>query len=58
MRPEAGSASRGAFRSAEEPARGIETALEEIRAYSGSHYDPAVVEASVRLFRERGFSFS
>lgn len=37
---------------------GIDAALEEISKYSGSKFDPAGVEACIRIFRERNFSFS
>ena len=37
------------------PALGIDRALEEISANSGKLYDPRVVEACLRLFREKGF---
>jgi len=36
----------------------LETALEEISKYRGIHYDPAVVDICLRLFREKGFSLS
>jgi len=39
------------------PALGVEAALDEIEKHRGSSYDPAVVEACVRLFREEGFAF-
>jgi putative nucleotidyltransferase with HDIG domain len=39
------------------PACGIDRALDEISEYRGTLYAPAVVDACVRLFRERGFSF-
>jgi putative nucleotidyltransferase with HDIG domain len=35
---------------------GIGAALDEITAGSGQQYDPKVVEACLRLFREKGFS--
>ncbi len=38
------------------PALGLDAALEEIRQYSGIRYEPAVVEACLRLFRERGYN--
>lgn len=38
------------------PARGIDVALEEIEHNRGRLYDAAVVDACVRLFREKGFS--
>lgn len=40
------------------PAVGIEKALEEIERYKGRHYDPEVVDACIRLFKEKGFRFS
>ena len=40
------------------PALGVDAALAEIVANKGVLYDPAVVDACVRLFRERGFSFA
>lgn len=40
------------------PGLGIETALTEIERHRGSYYDPAVVDACLRLFREEGFQFS
>jgi putative nucleotidyltransferase with HDIG domain len=39
------------------PALSIETALEEIASKKDAHYDPDVVEACIRLFREKGFKF-
>jgi PAS domain S-box-containing protein len=39
------------------PARGIDAALEEIEKNKGILYDTRVVEACLRLFRERGFKF-
>jgi PAS domain S-box-containing protein len=38
-------------------ARGIDAALEEIEKNKGTLYDARVVEACLRLFRERGFRF-
>ena len=40
------------------PARGIETALAEIVENRGIFYDGDVVDACIRLFREKGFAFS
>lgn len=40
------------------PALGIETALAEISACSGSWYDPQAVTTCCRLFRDQGFVFS
>ncbi|GAA0691971.1 hypothetical protein GCM10009104_18750 [Marinobacterium maritimum] len=37
------------------PAIGLETALQEIESHRGTHYDPAVVDACLRLFRETGY---
>jgi PAS domain S-box-containing protein len=37
------------------PSLGIEAALEEIEKNRGTHYDNAVADACVRLFREKGF---
>lgn len=39
------------------PTLGIGAALEEIRNGRGGRYDPAVVDACVRLFNERRFAF-
>ncbi len=38
------------------PAHGIDKALEEIERNKGTAYDASVVEACVRLFKEKGFS--
>jgi putative two-component system response regulator len=35
----------------------LDQALEDVSAHSGSQYDPAVVAACLRLFREKGFRF-
>jgi PAS domain S-box-containing protein/putative nucleotidyltransferase with HDIG domain len=40
------------------PALGVEAALAEIEGRKGSRYDPACVEACVRLFREQAYHFS
>jgi HD-GYP domain-containing protein (c-di-GMP phosphodiesterase class II) len=40
------------------PAIGLDKALAEIEEGRGSRYDPAVVEACLRLFREDRFRFS
>lgn len=40
------------------PALGIDQALEEIEKNKGKLYDPDVADACVKLFREKGFSFS
>ena len=39
------------------PARGIDAALEEIEKNKGIFYDAKAVDACVRLFREKGFTF-
>ena len=39
------------------PASSIEEALEEIARDRGTHFDPEVVDACLRVFREHGFSF-
>ncbi len=39
------------------PALGMEKALEEIGRYKGTLYDPEVVDACLRVFREHGFRF-
>ena len=39
------------------PAKGIDTALGEISEKRGILYDPQVVDACLRLFREKGFRF-
>jgi HD-GYP domain-containing protein (c-di-GMP phosphodiesterase class II) len=36
---------------------GIEAALKEIENGRGTLYDPQVVDACLRLFREKGFRF-
>jgi len=38
------------------PALGIEEALEEIESKKGKLYDPEVVDACLRLFKEKGFA--
>jgi len=40
------------------PALGIDAALDEIESRRGELYDPAVVDACLLLFREKGFAFS
>jgi PAS domain S-box-containing protein/putative nucleotidyltransferase with HDIG domain len=40
------------------PAQGIDQALEEIHQNSGTLYDPEVVDICLKLFVEKGFSFS
>jgi PAS domain S-box-containing protein/putative nucleotidyltransferase with HDIG domain len=40
------------------PSLGIEAALEEINKYKGNLFDSEAVGACLRLFREKGFSFS
>jgi HD-GYP domain-containing protein (c-di-GMP phosphodiesterase class II) len=39
------------------PSLGIDAALEEIESKKGLLYDPEVVDACSRLFREKGFVF-
>ena len=39
------------------PAWGIDKALKEIFQYKGVLYDPEVVDACIKLFREKGFRF-
>ena len=39
------------------PSLGIELTLEEIELGRGSAYDPAVVDACLKLFREGRFAF-
>jgi HD-GYP domain-containing protein (c-di-GMP phosphodiesterase class II) len=39
------------------PALGIDKALEEISMNKGKLYDPDVVDACVKLFKEEGFKF-
>ncbi len=39
------------------PARGEEAAMEEIAARAGKEYDPDVVDACYRLFKEKNFTF-
>jgi PAS domain S-box-containing protein len=39
------------------PGKGIDAALEEIEKNKGIFYDAKVVDACVRLFREKGFTF-
>ena len=40
------------------PGLGIEIALDEIQKNSGKYYDPGIVEACVKLFRNDSFQFS
>ncbi len=40
------------------PALGLEAALAEIAQYRGTYYDPAVVDACLHLFRDKGFILS
>lgn len=40
------------------PALGIDVALEEISLHRGEKYDCAVVDACVKLFKEKGFKFT
>jgi HD-GYP domain-containing protein (c-di-GMP phosphodiesterase class II) len=37
------------------PSRGIDAALEEIENKRGTHYDTGVVDACLRIFREKGY---
>jgi len=39
------------------PGLGIDAALDEIRAHRGSAFDPDIVDACLKLFEEKGFSF-
>jgi len=39
------------------PALGIDKALEEISQNRGILYDPKVVDACLKLFKEKGFKF-
>ena len=39
------------------PSLGIEVALKEIERGSGTVYDPAVVDACLKLFRQQEFTF-
>jgi HD-GYP domain-containing protein (c-di-GMP phosphodiesterase class II) len=39
------------------PALGIDMALEEIEKNKGIYYNVAAVEACIRLFKEKGFTF-
>ena len=39
------------------PAHGLDAGLDEVQQYRGSLYDSDVVDACVRVFRERGFNF-
>jgi len=39
------------------PALGIDKALEEITQNRGTLYDPEVVDACLKLFKEKGFKF-
>ncbi len=39
------------------PGSGVSAALAEVEAREGWYYDAAVVEAALRLFREKGFRF-
>ena len=40
------------------PVQGLEKALEEIENGRGVLYDPAVVDACLRIFREKDFSLT
>jgi len=39
------------------PAPGIDAALEEITNHREGYFDPAAVDATLKLFRENNFSF-
>lgn len=39
------------------PGLGLDAALEEILRKRGIHFDPEVVDACIRLFKERGYAF-
>jgi len=39
------------------PARGLDKAQEEISQKRGALYDPEVVDACLKLFTEKGFTF-
>jgi HD-GYP domain-containing protein (c-di-GMP phosphodiesterase class II) len=39
------------------PGLGIDRALQEIQDKRGSWFEPAAVDACVRLFRDKGFTF-
>jgi HD-GYP domain-containing protein (c-di-GMP phosphodiesterase class II) len=39
------------------PALGLDAALNEIIKNRGTQFEPAVVDACVRLFREKSFAF-
>jgi PAS domain S-box-containing protein/putative nucleotidyltransferase with HDIG domain len=39
------------------PALGVDCALQQITEKKGIHFDPQVVEACLRVFQEKGFSF-
>lgn len=45
-----------AYEQHHQPDLGIAAALAEVEKYRGKLYDPAVVDAALRLFREKGFS--
>ena len=40
------------------PARGVDAALDEIKKNKGILYDPGVVDACLKLFEEKGYTFS
>lgn len=40
------------------PSLGVDAALSDLAQHRGTFYDPAVVDACVRLFAERGFTFA
>ncbi len=40
------------------PGLGLDAALKEIAQHKGDHFDPAAVDACLKLFREKNFSFA
>lgn len=40
------------------PGLGLDAALDEVISKRGIHFDPEVVDACIRLFKERGYKFS
>lgn len=40
------------------PSLGIDVALDEIQNYRNTYYDPKVVDTCVKLFKEKGYTFS
>jgi HD-GYP domain-containing protein (c-di-GMP phosphodiesterase class II) len=47
-----------AFHRPYRPGHGIEKALEELSSQRGKLYDGAVVDACLRLFKEKSFNFA